>query len=89
MEDFGNGNFEYHEHDFQTNEGRELARRYNIEGVPTVLINAEITLGNPNEKEIRQEIEKWFKPTIKAFNERFVRESGSEVLLKHMVSFER
>jgi len=58
-------NFDYHEHNFSTEEGREMARAYDVKGTPTIVINAEKKLENPNEKELRQEIERAFAPVVK------------------------
>jgi len=65
IESMGNEHFDYHEHNFSTKEGKEMAEAYNVKGTPTVVINAEKKLENPNEKKLREEIERAFAPTIK------------------------
>jgi hypothetical protein len=65
MDSMGKGNFLYDEHDFSSPEGKELANAYGVVGTPTVVINAEKKLPNPDDKELRAEIEKAFAPVVK------------------------
>ncbi|MEM2146816.1 MAG: hypothetical protein QW279_15745 [Candidatus Jordarchaeaceae archaeon] len=64
IKEIGNQKIEYTEHDFLTPEGRQMAQAYKIETVPTVLINAEKPLEDPNENQLRQEIEKAFQARV-------------------------
>lgn len=65
IESMGIENFDYHEYDFSLDEGKTLARAYDVKGTPTVVINAEKKLENPDEKKLRQEIERAFAPVVK------------------------
>lgn len=65
METLGRENFDYAEHNFLTPAGQKMAQAYNIETVPTVMINAEKLLVDPDEKKLRQEIERAFTATVK------------------------
>lgn len=64
IESMGSENFNYRKHDFLTEKGRQLAQAYHVERVPTVIINAENLIENPDERTLRQEIEKAFSPTL-------------------------
>jgi hypothetical protein len=73
MENWGKESFEYSEHDFLPEEGRKLASAYKIEAVPTILINAEKVLVDPDENKLRQEIERAFTATVRPSSElRFI-----------------
>jgi hypothetical protein len=73
MESWGKESFEYSEHDFLPEEGRKLASAYKIEAVPTILINAEKVLVDPDENKLRQEIERAFTATVRPSSElRFI-----------------
>jgi len=69
MESWGKENFEYSEHDFLEEEGRKMAAAYKIETVPTILINAEKLLIDPEENKLRQEIERAFTATVRPSSE--------------------
>jgi hypothetical protein len=60
----GKENFDYSEHNFLTPAGEKMAQAYKIETVPTVMINAETKLVDPDEQKLRQEIEKAFAPVV-------------------------
>ena len=47
-----------------TSVGEKMAQAYEIETVPTVMINAETKLVDPPEQKLRQEIEKAFAPIV-------------------------
>lgn len=49
MDSMGRENFDYHEHDFYSPEGKEMADAYSVVGTPTVVINAEKKLKNPDD----------------------------------------
>jgi len=70
IEALGEENFHYVEHDF-LGKGKESAQLWNVKHVPTVIINDEKRLENPDEKELRQEIEGAFAPDIKPIGPRF------------------
>lgn len=73
IESLGKENFDYSEHNFLTSAGKEIAEAYKIETVPTVMINAETRLVDPDEQRLRQEIEKAFAPTVEpSTNPQFV-----------------
>ena len=59
LKSLGEENFDYNEYDFLSEEGRERAKIYSIERVPTVVID-NIILENPDEKKLRSEIENAF-----------------------------
>jgi len=65
MENLGGKNFDYTEHNFLALKGKKMAKIYNVETVPTVMINAEKLLVDPDEKKLRQEIERAFTATVK------------------------
>lgn len=66
IEELGKENFNYAEYNFLEPEGEEMAHAYDIETVPTVMINAEKPpLVNPSEEKLRQEIEKAFAPAVR------------------------
>lgn len=65
IETLGKENFDYAEYNFLEAEGEKMAETYNIETVPSVLINAEKILVNPDERKLRQEIERAFTATVK------------------------
>lgn len=65
IESMGKENFDYHEYDYSTKEGKKMAEAYGIKGTPTIVINAEKRLENPDEKKLRQEIERAFAPVVK------------------------
>jgi len=65
IETLGKENFDYAEHNFLTDTGKKMAQAYKIETVPTVMINAEKLLIDPDEKRLRQEIERAFTATVK------------------------
>lgn len=75
IDSWGSENFGIKEYDFLTEEGRKMAKAYNIERVPTIVINAENTLENPDEKTLRREIQKAFSPRIVASGSEFNLES--------------
>jgi hypothetical protein len=64
INEIGKERVEYAEHDFLTSEGQQLAQAYKITTVPTVLINAEKALLDPEENHIKQELEKAFQARI-------------------------
>ena len=66
----GEANFEYSEHDILA-EGKEIAKLWNVKLVPTVILNDEKKLENPDEKTLRREIEGMFAPEIASTNPRF------------------
>lgn len=64
VDSWGTENFDYKEHDFLTKKGEEIAKAYNVSRVPTVVINAENILENPDEKTLRREVQRAFSPTV-------------------------
>lgn len=64
FEDMGNHRFEFTEHDFLSPEGKKMAQAYNITAVPTVMINAETLLEDPDENKLKQELEKAFQARV-------------------------
>lgn len=66
MDSMGSENFEYHEWNILDNEGKEMAEKYRVGLVPTVIINAdpELMLENPDERSLRNEIEELYVPHI-------------------------
>jgi len=71
VDSWGTENFDYKEHDFLTKKGEEIAKAYNVVRVPTVVINAENSIENPDERTLRQEIQKAFSPKIVESNPEF------------------
>jgi hypothetical protein len=69
IESMGKEDFDYNEYDILTKEGREMAEAYDVKGTPTVVVNAENKLPNPDETKLRQEIEKAFAPVVKPVGE--------------------
>jgi len=64
MKSLGEANFVYKQYDFLKPKGKKMAEAYKIETVPTLVINAETVLVDPDEKELRQEIERAFAPAV-------------------------
>jgi hypothetical protein len=62
--EIGKQKIEYAEHDFLNTEGQKMAQAYRITTVPTVLINAEKLLEDPDENQLRQELEKAFQARV-------------------------
>ena len=65
IESLGKENFDYKEYNFSAKEGKDMAQAYGVKGTPTIVINAEKKLENPDEKRLRQEIERAFAPVVK------------------------
>jgi hypothetical protein len=63
LKTLGEEHFDYREYDFLSEEGREMAKIYSVERVPTVVID-NITLENPDEKKLRSEIENAFTLSV-------------------------
>jgi len=74
LDSWGSENFDYKEHDFLTKKGEEIAKVYNVERVPALVINAENLTENPDERTLRQEIQKAFSPKIVESNPEFTLE---------------
>lgn len=70
LKSMGYENFDYNEHDFLSKEGREAARIFHVDRVPTVVIDGNNYV-NPNEKKLRQELEGAFSPRIQAIEPKF------------------
>lgn len=64
IDEIGKQKIEYAEHDFLNTEGQKMAQAYGITTVPTVLINAEKLLEDPDENQLRQELEKAFQARV-------------------------
>jgi hypothetical protein len=65
LESVGKDSFVYKEFDFLTDQGRKMASAYGVEKVPSVVINAESPpIENPDERKLRQEIERAFSPKL-------------------------
>lgn len=62
----GSENFEYHEWNVLDEKGKEIAEKYGVKLVPTIIINAnpELMLENPDERSLRNEIEDLYIPKI-------------------------
>lgn len=69
MESWGDENFEYSEHNFLEEKGRKMAAAYKVETVPTILVNAEKLLVDPDENKLRQEIERALTATVRPSSE--------------------
>lgn len=65
VDEIGKQKIEYTEHNFLVPEGRKMAEAYGVTTVPTVLINAEKSLVDPEENQLRQELEKAFEARVK------------------------
>jgi len=79
IESMGKENFDYHEFDFSAKEGKEMANAYGVRGTPTVVINAEKKLENPDDKKLQQEIENAFAPVVKSNEEaQFIPDPGAK-----------
>ena len=60
-------------------EGKEMANAYGVRGTPTVVINAEKKLENPDDKKLQQEIENAFAPVVKSNEEaQFIPDPGAK-----------
>jgi len=70
LESMGFENFDYKEYDFLSEEGKEAARIFNVNRVPTVVVEGK-NLVNPDEKKLKAEIEGAFSPKIKAIEPDF------------------
>ena len=66
MDSIGRENFQYHEWNILDKKGKEVAEKYGVKLVPTIIINAnpELMLENPDEKTLRNEIEDLYVPKI-------------------------
>ena len=66
MDSMGRENFQYHEWNILDKKGKEVAEKYGVKLVPTIIINAnpELMLENPDEKTLRNEIEDLYVPKI-------------------------
>ncbi|MDR2202978.1 MAG: hypothetical protein LBE76_01470 [Nitrososphaerota archaeon] len=74
LESMGKENFDYNEHDYLTDEGRNMAHVFKVDRVPTVVIDDKIVV-NPDVKKLRKELEGAFSPKIdaKGINFNFVK----------------
>lgn len=63
-ESLGEDNFDYNEYDFWSNKGKKIAEAYGVRGTPTIVLNAEDILENPDEKKLHQQIEGAFAPAV-------------------------
>jgi len=70
LKSIGDENFDYNKHDFLSDEGKEAAKIFQVNRVPTVVIDQNKFV-NPPERKLRQEIEGAFSPKIKALNPEF------------------
>lgn len=70
LKSMGHKNFDFNEKDFLTEEGREAAKIFHVDRVPTVVIDGK-NFVNPNEKKLLQELEGAFSPKIKAIEPEF------------------
>jgi len=87
IESIGKGNSNYHEYDFSNSEGQKMAEAYDVKGTPTIVINAENRLENPDEKELRQEIERAFAPVVKPIDEpQFTFDPDAESTIESLVN---
>lgn len=64
IDEIGKQKIEFTEYDFLSPKGQKMAKAYQVTTVPTVLINAEKLLVDPDEKCLRQEIEKAFAARV-------------------------
>jgi thiol-disulfide isomerase/thioredoxin len=65
----------YHDYDYSTKEGKEMADAYGVRGTPTIVINADKKSENPDVKELQQEIEDAFAPVVESVEEsKFIRD---------------
>jgi hypothetical protein len=63
IDEMGRQKIEFTEYDFLSPNGQRMAKAYGVTTVPTVIINAEKLL-DPDEKGLRQEIEKAFAARV-------------------------
>jgi hypothetical protein len=76
IREIGTDKVEFSEKDFLSAEGQKLGKTYGITTVPSILINAEKLLVDPDEKYLKQEIEKAFAARVEpAGNLEFVPDS--------------
>lgn len=66
----GHETFDFNKHNFLTDEGRDAAKVFSIDRVPTVVIDGKAFV-NPNENKLRQEILGVFSPNIEAIKPEF------------------
>ena len=66
IDSMGKENFEYKEWNILEDQGKEIAGKYGVRLVPTIIINAnpELMLENPDERSLRNEIEDLYVPSI-------------------------
>jgi len=75
IEEIGKQRIEFAEHDFLSPKGQQMAQAYGITTVPTVLINAENPILDPDENQLRQEIEKAFQARVEPTGIEFIPDS--------------
>lgn len=89
IESMGSENFEYTEHDFLEEKERQLGQAYGVERVPNVVINAENPIENPDERTLRQEIQKAFSPMLMVMKQDFsvepIKQPVAELLAKSTI----
>ncbi|MEM2129055.1 MAG: hypothetical protein QXZ70_00500 [Candidatus Bathyarchaeia archaeon] len=86
IDSIGRENFEYHEWNILYKEGKEMADKYGVKLVPTVIINADPKriFENPDERTLRNEIEELYVPQISEPIPRFEKNEKAKTSMQYL-----
>jgi len=86
IDSIGKENFEYNEWDILDKKGKEMAEKYDVKLVPTVIINADpkLMFENPDERMLRNEIEELYIPEIEESIPKFERNEKAKTSIQYL-----
>lgn len=87
IKSLGEKNFDYDEYEFSSKKGKKMAEAYGVRGTPTIVLNAEDILENPDKKKLHEQIEGAFAPAVKPIGKsRFAFDPELESTLESLTS---